>query len=84
MKREVNLCDSCIHLASVTGWSEGEMGPPPCHAYPAGIPVEIWYGGMDHREPIAGDRGVQYQASPDGGDTLDEWIYRRDREDVSG
>ena len=32
-----------------------------CIAFPEGIPDSIWLSRVDHRMPIAGDRGIQFQ-----------------------
>lgn len=45
------LCATCGH------WTEGLQ----CTAYPDGIPDAIWSGGVDHRRPFAGDRGIVYE-----------------------
>jgi hypothetical protein len=81
MNREVNLCDSCIFRHIMPRHYAPNQGPPSCEAYPYGIPVEIWSGSSDHRAPLPGDHGVQYQTIPGREDSLDAWLNRRDRED---
>lgn len=36
-------------------------GAATCAAFPAGIPVEILDGRNQHREPVPGDNGIQYE-----------------------
>lgn len=36
------------------------MGPWKCAAFDE-IPVEIWEGRADHREPYEGDQGIQFE-----------------------
>jgi hypothetical protein len=52
-------CESCLHLHS--NWST-----PTCAAYPEGIPTEILYNEVDHRFPLPGDHGIQFE--PDEGE----------------
>lgn len=35
---------------------------PTCDAYPQGIPDEIFTNERDHRQPIGGDNGIQFEA----------------------
>ncbi len=37
-----------------------------CDAFPApdSIPMEIWIGDSDHREPYPGDRGIRFEMTP--------------------
>ena len=36
-----------------------------CAAFPRGIPLGILSNQWDHRHPIGGDHGIQYEATPD-------------------
>lgn len=51
----VSLCDSCKHY--------NKNYPPTCKAFPRGIPLSILNGTTDHREPVRGDKGVQYESA---------------------
>ncbi|GMB00914.1 hypothetical protein [Pelosinus sp. IPA-1] len=33
-----------------------------CHAFPNGIPLEIWNGKNDHSKQYPGDNGITYKA----------------------
>lgn len=48
------MCMSCIHLG--TGLT--------CKAFPRGIPEAIWASRHDHRTPLPGDKGVQFEQDP--------------------
>jgi len=63
------LCDSCAHLKA-----DGRT----CSAFPGRIPASIAYGG-DHRDPVPGDHGIQYQVSEKEGaaDRFDTWSRRQ-------
>jgi len=49
------MCLFCVHLHAngVTG----------CTAFPDAIPAEIMNNKTDHRQPVAGDNGIRYEAA---------------------
>jgi len=51
----MSQCFACVRLVA-------ELGNWHCEAFPAGIPVEVKRNGLDHRQPIDGDHGVQFKA----------------------
>jgi hypothetical protein len=46
------LCDSCKH----------HLERNICKAFPNGIPLGIVSGRIDHRKPVPGDNGIQYES----------------------
>jgi hypothetical protein len=50
------LCHGCKH------WIKDSLK---CAAFPHGIPLGIITNEWDHRHPIDGDHGIQYEATPD-------------------
>ena len=46
------LCNTCKHRDAVS---------ITCKAFPAGIPVDILTGKIDHRGAYPGDRGIRYE-----------------------
>lgn len=53
--RPAPACFECVHFRGRT-----EAGPT-CEAFPGGIPDDIYFGGVDHRRPYPGDRGVRWE-----------------------
>lgn len=54
------VCRLCKHLTSTVDRT--------CAAFHNGIPREIYRGDNDHRQPFPGDRGIQFEAKPNGND----------------
>ena len=48
------LCAICKHL-------DEEADGFVCAAFPQGIPEGIIYSRLDHRQPVTGDNGVQFE-----------------------
>lgn len=50
---------ACAHLR------DGDLDAPiTCDAFPQGIPDAILDNEVDHRQPVDGDHGIQFQAKP--------------------
>ena len=73
-------CHNCRHFGD---WIHGgdvavpfgrdEEGDEPfghsCAAFPRGIPIDVWKGDVRHDQPIAGDRGIRFEAADPDADT---------------
>lgn len=51
----VGICHLCRHLDREE--SQGRV----CEAFPDGIPLAVRAGVVDHRSPVAGDHGIQFE-----------------------
>ena len=61
-------CDACIHRRPI------ELDQPwTCDAFPDGIPEAILDDEVDHRQPVPGDHGIQFEAKP--GDEFPEYAF---------
>jgi len=58
MSEGLNLCWACRRLREESVSDPVQTGT--CDAYPLGIPLEIFVGGVDHRSPFPGDNGLQF------------------------
>jgi hypothetical protein len=41
-------------------------GKQTCTAFPDRIPDDIWWNRVDHREPVDGDQGIQWEPRHEG------------------
>ena len=62
-KNAVELCNDCKHRSPL--WPDEIT----CTAFPDGIPDEVLFCDLDHRKPIDGDHGIQFEPKEnnDGG-----------------
>lgn len=62
-KNAVALCNDCKHRSPL--WPDEIT----CTAFPDGIPDEVLFCDLDHRKPIDGDHGIQFEPKEnnDGG-----------------
>lgn len=47
--------------------------PFTCDAFPGGIPDAVFDNDRDHRQPVDGDNGIQFDAKP--GDAFPEYAF---------
>ena len=70
-------CLACVHWESPLDREDLDLteGEPTqaCDAFPlpAGIPDGVWWNRVDHRKPVDGDHGIQFEAI--GGMTFPEY-----------
>ncbi len=57
---EPYACIYCAHRRE-TPEPGGEIGTFWCAAFPKGIPGDVFYGRVDHREPVEGDNGIRFK-----------------------
>lgn len=61
------MCYFCEHAFEGEGWK--------CSAFPDGVPRKIVDWTSDHREPIKGDRGIQFRMNPTADPALFEMLF---------
>lgn len=54
---------------------------PTCDAFPDGIPGPVWATQVDHRQPVDGDRGLQWESN---GHRYPQWVDDHDDHDEDG
>lgn len=63
-------CEACRHLVPRVRFAD----PLVCDAFPAGIPDEVYANQADHRQPLPGDDGIQFEAK--AGDEFPAYALR--------
>lgn len=53
-------CLLCAH------WNPPSGEKQTCTAFPTGIPDDIWWNRVDHREPAKGDHGIRWAPAVEG------------------
>ncbi len=70
-----SLCDSCSRAHPVVQKDVFDINPKrTCQAFPGGIPDGIRFRGEDHRLPVPGDHGLQYETAEGLEDFFDNWV----------
>jgi hypothetical protein len=63
-------CNACRHLRPKANLDD----PFTCTAFTDAIPDTVYGNELDHRKPVEGDHGIQFQAKP--GDEFPEYALQ--------
>jgi hypothetical protein len=67
------ICGGCKHLNRT---NPRPLLDPKCDAFPQGIPWDVLLSKVDHRQPLTGDHGVEFEpVEPSDADYAD-FIFR--------
>ncbi len=74
------MCDSCLPLCNFCKHfhknDPRQIEPFTCDAFPAAIPENIYFESGDHRQPVEGDHGIQFEKKPDLADDQESYFHR--------
>lgn len=65
----IELCNDCKHRSK--NWDTESI--PTCDAFPDGIPEEVLLCDIDHRKPVEGDHGIQFEPDEEHIRKKKEW-----------
>ena len=69
-KNAVELCNYCKHRSPL--WPDEIT----CAAFPDGIPKDVLICDIDHRKPVEGDHGIQFEPDEDRIREVEAWAKK--------
>jgi hypothetical protein len=63
--RAILTGDRIPSLSPICSYCRHWQGYRRCDAFPEEIPLAIWIGENDHRQPVAGDHGIRFEPLTD-------------------